>query len=388
MNENDKLDIDYEDNHGFKSFKGVTGMRATKILICGAGPFGSLFAERLTEAGHDVTLMARGERLKELEEHGVVIENSKTGESTAVRVPLTERLEPDDAFDLVIVTMRKNQALELLPQLAENDRVPVFLFMMNNASGFEELIRKLGRERVMIGFPLPGGARSGEAMKMLPVDEKNPWTIPLGEADGSMRMRTVKVAEILASMRGYKVQLRSDMDAWLKTHVALLIPAFVPAVYAAGTDLERFTRTRDARILCVRGIKEALRELRASGTPITPKELRILEYIPEPTLAFYLGQAVKLDMFKVSLEHLKAAPDEMAQLADEFNRLTSGVKMTSPALDQLSGYFDGTEPELKDGAKDIPVKWSGFAASALLKTAVIAGGYYLWRRSRKNHHDH
>lgn len=359
-------------------------MRAPRILICGAGPFGSLFAERLKEAGHDVTLMARGERLKQLEAHGVVIEDSKTGERNAVRVPLTESLQPDDIFDLVIVTMRKNHALELLPQLARNERIPVFLFMMNNASGQEELIQKLGRGRVMIGFPLPGGARSGEAMKMIPADEKHPWTLPIGEADGSIRMRTMKVAQILAMMRGYKVQIRSDMDAWLKTHVSLLIPAFVPAVYATGTDLDRFSRTRDARILCVRGIKEALRKLQASGTPVTPRGLRLLEYIPEPVLVFYLGQAVKLDMLKVSLEHLKAAPDEMALLADEFNRLTSNVELPSSALDQLSGYFGGTEPELADCAKNISMKWGAFAAAALAKTAVIAGGYYLWRRSRKD----
>lgn len=37
-----------------------------KMLVCGAGPLGSLFAARLHQGGHDVTLLARGQRLADL----------------------------------------------------------------------------------------------------------------------------------------------------------------------------------------------------------------------------------------------------------------------------------------------------------------------------------
>jgi ketopantoate reductase len=42
-----------------------------KLLVYGAGVLGSLFAARMHEAGHDVSLLARGERLAALRRHGV-----------------------------------------------------------------------------------------------------------------------------------------------------------------------------------------------------------------------------------------------------------------------------------------------------------------------------
>jgi nucleoside-diphosphate-sugar epimerase len=78
-----------------------------KILIVGAGVIGSFNAARLKEAGHDVTLLARGRRLADLREHGVVLESSRTGRSTT-QVPLVDRLGPEDAYDLAIVIVRRN----------------------------------------------------------------------------------------------------------------------------------------------------------------------------------------------------------------------------------------------------------------------------------------
>jgi len=43
------------------------------ILIYGAGVQGSVIAARLHAGGHDVRLLARGKRLADLREHGVVL---------------------------------------------------------------------------------------------------------------------------------------------------------------------------------------------------------------------------------------------------------------------------------------------------------------------------
>ena len=46
-----------------------------RILVIGAGVNGSIIAERLLQRGVDVTVLARGKRLTEIESNGIVIEN-------------------------------------------------------------------------------------------------------------------------------------------------------------------------------------------------------------------------------------------------------------------------------------------------------------------------
>lgn len=46
-----------------------------RILVYGAGPLGGLFAARLQQSGNHVSILARGKRLAELREHGIVLVN-------------------------------------------------------------------------------------------------------------------------------------------------------------------------------------------------------------------------------------------------------------------------------------------------------------------------
>ncbi len=82
-----------------------------KILVYGAGPLGSLFAARLMEGGQDVSLLARGQRLADLREHSLVLEDTQTQERTVWHPRLIVTLAPEEAYDLVLVIMRKNHAL-------------------------------------------------------------------------------------------------------------------------------------------------------------------------------------------------------------------------------------------------------------------------------------
>ena len=89
-----------------------------KILFYGAGVLGSLFAARLQESGQEVSILARGQRLDDIREHGIVLEDSDTGRRTTIRVNVVDYLAPHDAYDLVVVLMRKNQVSAILPILA------------------------------------------------------------------------------------------------------------------------------------------------------------------------------------------------------------------------------------------------------------------------------
>ncbi len=345
-----------------------------KILVYGAGPLGSIFAAHLTWAGHDVSILARNQRLRDLNEHGIVLEDHVSGERTTTRVNVVEALGKDDYYDMVMIIMRKNQAEDLLPILAANERVPTYLFMMNNAAGPDAWVEALGKERVMMGFPLPGGERDGHAIRIVTTDEKNRWPLPIGEVDGRVTDRTRRVANALRKLPAYKVQVRRDMDRWLKHHVALIMPAMCPAMYAAGTDLQRMARTRDALVLAVRGMREAILALRRAGYPESPAALRILHWIPEPILVWGFRRLMKTDMMKTVGEgHAKAARDEMKHLADEFLAITRGAGVETPICDELYSYYDPKTPEITDGRRDIALRWTGlWAPIAAVAVAISA----------------
>ncbi len=343
------------------------------ILVYGAGPLGSLFAVRLLEGGHDVSLLARGQRLADLREYGVVLEDAVTGEQSITHVPVVEALDPEDDYELVLIIMRKNHALQILPTLAANQKVPTYLFLMNNAAGPGELAAAVGPERVMLGFPTSGGERDGHVIRIVPPFGGKAWTVPIGEIDGSITARTRRVAHELERMPGYKVEIREDMDAWLKYHVAMLMPGLVPVMYATGADLERLVRTRDALVLGVRGMKEAVHALQQAGVPCSPRGLCVIRHIPEPLLVWGIQKLLQMPGMEAgTVGHAVAGRDEMQHLTDEFRHLVHNAGIETPMIDHLYQYYTSEAPELPDGRSILPLDWSGVYKAALLVTTMVA----------------
>ena len=152
---------------------------------------GSLYAARLQEAGQEVSILARGQRLADIREHGIVLEDGDTGQRTTTRIKAVEHLAPDDAYDLVVVLMRKNQVSAILPDLAANQHSPSILFMNNNVAGPDEMVEALGKERVLLGFPGAAGHRDGHVVTVkVTAGRQQPTTF--GELDGRTTPRLKK----------------------------------------------------------------------------------------------------------------------------------------------------------------------------------------------------
>ncbi|TVR36169.1 MAG: hypothetical protein EA388_04795 [Nitriliruptor sp.] len=127
--------------------------------------------------------------------------------------------------------------------------------------------------------------------------------MPIGEVDGQVRDRTRAVADLLGSMRGYDVEIRDDMDAWLKYHACVTIVALGPAVCAAGADMERLARTRDLMLLSLRAMKEGFRGLRKHlGIRPAPRSFRLLELLPEPIWVWLLRSQLRTGKARSSIE--------------------------------------------------------------------------------------
>ena len=304
-----------------------------RFVVFGAGVLGSLYAARLAAAGYDVTLVARGRRLADLREHGLIVEDAASGERSVTRsVRFVDAIPPGETFACCLVLVRTTQLAEALPVLAEAEGVATFVVMVNNAEGPDEIVRALGRERVLLGFANAGGERDGEVVRVM-VSRRSPVT--LGELDGRVSERLTMVAQAFRDA-GAAVRFESDMDAWLRHHVAVVGP-FANALYAVGTDNRALAADRDTLRLALRAVREAVGVVRAHGHPVRPPVLRALLAIPDALVLPLLRRLVALPIMDVGgARHARAARDEMDALNAELAALARSAGVDTPAMDALA----------------------------------------------------
>lgn len=128
-----------------------------KILVFGAGVIGTIIAAKLHKAGVDTTLLARGKRFESLQQNGVVV-NDVMGKTRSVsKIPLTDRLNTDDFYDVIIVTVRLDQLPSAIEILKQNKQAHALMFMLNNPDNFEALPQEFPDKKIILGFPGAGG---------------------------------------------------------------------------------------------------------------------------------------------------------------------------------------------------------------------------------------
>lgn len=316
-----------------------------KILVYGAGNIGSLYAAKLKNAGGDVAILARGKRLSEIREHGILLQEFVSGEETATRVEAVERLAPDDAYDFIFVILPRNRVNEVLPVLAANRNTPSVIFFGNNAGGPEEMIKAIGRERVLLGFPGASAVRSDEYIRFLILDRSEQLTT-IGELDGAESNRIKAIATALQDA-SFPVSISRNMDAWLKTHAAEISPT-VNALYMAGGDIGQLKSNREAIVLMIRAIREGHRVLSSIGVPVTPSIHMIFRWIPEMLLVAITRRKLDDKAASIKIGHALGAREEMEAIANEFRELARQSGLTTPAIDQLRLYLDDTNQRVDD----------------------------------------
>jgi 2-dehydropantoate 2-reductase len=255
-----------------------------KVLVYGAGVTGSLLAVRLHEAGHDVSLLARGERLTALQAHGVLLAEDDSPAIRHVAVPVVERAA--GRYDLIAVLVRAHQVDAVLESIAGIDGD--VLFMLNWAAGPGPLGTAIGRERVLLGFPTEAGTMDGEVVRYrAPSLMTRLVTLPIGEPDGRT---TPRVGRIVRTFRSAGINAKSEpkMDAWLKTHAAFAVP-LGQAVLAAGGP-GALARDPDA----IRDMIRLMRQnLETMPTRPTPRSFNALRVVPEGLLVVLLRRFLR-----------------------------------------------------------------------------------------------
>jgi 2-dehydropantoate 2-reductase len=307
-------------------------MENARMLIIGAGVNGSACAAGLYNAGINITVLARGKRYEELQAGGIVIENPFNQKRSVTRVPLIDHLDPDALYDYVLVVIRKNQVVDLLPVLAQN-RSPNIVFMGNNLSGPEEMILALGEERVIMGAVYAAGKREGNLVRAMVVKSV---AAPFGEVDGQQTPRLKRLIAILRQA-GFKAEASSNIIDYQMTH-AVGVALIGKLTMKYGCNVSALARSKDDLKLYIEARKEALGILRSLGHQILPWSEKAIGSLPVFLQIAGMRALLNSKLGEVGLAwHVSQAPDEMQQLALELQTLVARAGIPAPAIQEVLG---------------------------------------------------
>jgi len=304
--------------------------KARRILVYGAGPVGTILAYMLQDAGLDVTVLARGQRLEYIQRYGVMLEPVGTERATSRKVDVIDRLFPEDAYDLVIVTVGKNHYSGVLPFLSANIYTPNVLFLGNNVEGSGEMVRLLGRDRVLLGFPFMNGTIEGRTVQYKTAEKTS---ISIGELDGGASERLTWITELLEGAE-FNVVANRDMEAWLKYH-AVVILSLACAYFKAGRDVKGLTGDRESMTDAIKAMREGFSVLKELGYPFAMEGLKRLEGLPMMLAVPYLRRELNKAELEYVLTRGEAMRGELEVLDEEFTKLKASTSIQAPTYDEL-----------------------------------------------------
>ena len=304
--------------------------KARRILVYGAGPVGTILAYMLQDAGLDVTVLARGQRLEYIQRYGVMLEPVGTERATSRKVDVINRLFPEDAYDLVVVAVGKNHYSGVLPFLSANIYTPNVLFLGNNVEGSGEMVRLLGRDRVLLGFPFMNGTIEGRTVQYKTAEKTS---ISIGELDGGVSERLTWITELLEGAE-FNVVANRDMEAWLKYH-AVVILSLACAYFKAGRDVKGLTGDRESMTDAIKAMREGFSVLKELGYPFAMEGLKRLEGLPMMLAVPYLRRELNKAELEYVLTRGEAMRGELEVLDEEFTKLKASTSIHAPTYDEL-----------------------------------------------------
>lgn len=109
-----------------------------KYLVIGAGGTGGSIGAYMTEAGKDVTLIARGEHLKKMQEQGLKMETTKKGNYIVSPIKATDMEHYTEQPDVIFVCVKGYSLDETIPfiqKAAKNDTIVIPILNLYGTGG-------------------------------------------------------------------------------------------------------------------------------------------------------------------------------------------------------------------------------------------------------------
>ncbi|WP_327116588.1 2-dehydropantoate 2-reductase [Nocardia sp. NBC_01730] len=187
------------------------------VVVIGAGGIGGYFAALLTEHGHAVTLLARGETLEEMTRSGLRVEEPACRSRVVTGVHPVSKLDGVPYADLVLVCVKSWQVAEAAVQVAQVVAAyTVVVPVQNGIEAGDRLAAILGADHAVGGVCTVFARRTSSATFVRMGD---PPSLRIGSltGDDSAVDRLKTIAGILTDA-GISTQVSSDIrqDLWRK----------------------------------------------------------------------------------------------------------------------------------------------------------------------------
>ena len=291
----------------------VNDRKKRKVLVFGAGVIGAYLAHVLTEAGNDVTILARKERSESLNRNGLVIYHHLQRKTTVDRVNAVTSVE-GLSFDVAFVPMPYHKIRQALPQICElNAKLLILVGNDLAPAEIESYIHEHapGIRKILFGFQVSGGKKETDRF----VCERfgGSW-MDIGQLHGKTDPRLERLVTRLFAGTSYRLNWQADMEAYLICHPAAILPIAYLSYICEG-DLR--SSSGQQRKMMVDASHEAYECLKAKGIPIYPEgDDRFFEngLRGSAMQLLYLVMAKSKIGDLVACEHCRNAVSEMEQI--------------------------------------------------------------------------
>lgn len=229
------------------------------IVIYGAGAIGGVLGARLADAGHDVTLIARGAHLDAIRRHGLRLESPERTTTLTIAAVESPHVLAIDTDDVVVLAMKSQDTAAALAELRSvADRATPVVCAQNGVANEPAALRLFEHVYgVCVMSPTahlePGVVQSHSA----PI----PGLLDLGRYPHGVDTAAVRIAAAFVSA-GFVSEPRPDIMRWKYRKLIMNLGNAVQAVCGSGDGVQTLLDQ-------VRAEGEAC--LRAAGIDVIPE---------------------------------------------------------------------------------------------------------------------
>lgn len=300
-----------------------------RILVFGAGVVGTIYAWQLHEAGADVTLMVRKQRLVRYSHSGVPISytdmrNGKKSIGQAVFRPQTvDRIDPAKTFDLVIICVRNNQLADVIPYIVKQAPKSHFLFL-GNFWDEVKLVRKfLPPDRFSLGFPeLISGKNTENGIQCFLFGREHTF---LGTPTRKSNPILNELADVL-ELAGMQPKMMRNMPDWLAYRY--LNSAILPALISKAGNAVLFNESKHLVKQYIMALKEGQKVCRRKGKSKVSLAPFNLFFLPGFLIPFFARRRFTTEQLAAWDTQQKHATAEKKHMF--FQVLNTGKKQKKP----------------------------------------------------------